>query len=97
MAAKKTAAKKGGAAKKSAGKSGGPKKKPIPNYICTLGIPTGPCAVANLPTNVPQLAAELEAYFKCLCMWQVAVTDEVNRCCGAGGPGNVPPPPPPPF
>ena len=69
-------------------------------YKCPPGnpIPTGACAKASLPHNVPQLTAELEAYLKCLCAWQQKVADVVNKCCASGGgPDFVPPPPPPPF
>jgi hypothetical protein len=84
------------AAKKKAKKA--TKKALVAIYRCPGNIPapTTPCNQAKLPHNVPQLATELEAYFKCLCAWQQVVTRVVNNCC-AGGPENVPPPPPPPF
>jgi hypothetical protein len=73
-------------------------KKLVAKYRCPAGVGPipAPCQQASLPHNVPQLAAELEAYLRCLCAWQTVVTRVVNNCCGAG-PENVPPPPPPPF
>ena len=68
-------------------------------YKCRqdIPIPSGDCAKVQLPTDVAQLAAELEAYLSCLCAWQTAVAAAVNTCCGGGGPNVVPPPPKPPF
>jgi len=82
-------------------KKAAPKKpaKIVASYSCPPSIPapTFPCtSMAPLPTSVPKLVAELEAYFKCLCAWQQVVERVVNRCC-VSGPENVPPPPPPPF
>jgi len=80
------------------------KKRPLPvinaKYKCPadVPIPTGDCAKAHLPHDIGQLAAELEAYLRCLCAWQTKIAEVVNKCCGGGGgPDLVPKPPPPPF
>ena len=103
MAAKKriTHKKAAAAAKRAAKKTARRRAPATATYKCpaSIGVPVGDCAKVSLPTNVPKLVAELEAYLSCLCAWQTMLVNAFNACCAdnSGGPGKVPPPPPPPF